>query len=145
MLKSESIGVNLRYDEKPYWDVERARIPNTNDVPVELVVNGQMVESKMLRADGLVSELSFDTKIERSSWVALRIPMSSHTNPIFVIVDDQPIRASRRSAEWSLAAVDQCWSQKSPRIRESERQAAREAYDHARETYRRLIRESPIP
>lgn len=136
---------NLRYDEKPYWDVERARIPNTNDVPVELVVNGQMVESKMLRADGLISELSFDTKIERSSWVALRIPMSSHTNPIFVIVDEQPIRASRRSAEWSLAAVDQCWTQKAPRIRESERQAAREAYDHARETYRRLIRESPVP
>ena len=29
-----------RYDEKPYWDVERARIGDTRQVPVEIVVNG---------------------------------------------------------------------------------------------------------
>ena len=112
---------------------------------MEPVVNGRVVESQRLRGDGRTRELHFETKIDRSSWIALRIPKSSHTNPIFVIVDDKPIRASRRSAEWSLAAVDQCWTQKAPRIRESEKQAAREAYDHARETYRRLIRESPVP
>ena len=33
---------------------------------------------------------------------------SAHTNPVFVIVGDQPIRASRRSAEWCLRGVDQC-------------------------------------
>jgi hypothetical protein len=29
----------LAADEKPYWDLERARIGDTRQVPVELVVN----------------------------------------------------------------------------------------------------------
>ena len=136
---------SLRSDEKPYWDVERARLPDTRNVPVELVVNGRVAESATILADGTMHDLEFEFRPSRSSWVALRIPMSSHTNPIFVTVDGQPIRASRRSAEWCLAAVDQCWSQKAPQIRESERASAREAYDHARTTYRRLISESPVP
>ena len=134
----------LRSDEKPYWDVERARIPGTRDVSVELVVNGRVAASKPLRADGQVQEMEFSADLRRSSWIALRIPMSSHTNPVFATVGGKPIRASRRSAEWCLAAVDQCWSQKAPLIREAERQAARDAYDHARSVYRRLIAESPV-
>ena len=134
----------LRSDEKPYWDVERARIPGTRDVPVELVVNGRVADTKPILADGRVHELEFALTPQRSSWIALRIPMSSHTNPIFLTVDGEPIRASRRSAEWCLAAVDQCWTQKAPRIRESEREDARAAYEHARATYRRLISESPV-
>ena len=61
------------------------------------------------------------------------------------MVDDKPIRASRRSAEWCLAAVNQCWTQKAPRIREEEREDARTAYDHAREVYRKRIAESEAP
>ena len=135
----------LPADEKPYWDVERARITETRNVPVELIVNGQVEDTAVITADGSVQELAFAFTPRRSSWVAVRIPMSSHTNPIFVTVDDKPIRASRRSAEWCLAAVDQCWSQKSPRIRGSERAAAKAAYDHARSVYRQLIAESPVP
>lgn len=134
----------LRYTEKPYWDIERARIPGTRDVPVELVVKGQVADSAAIVADGAVQDLEFSLSLDRSSWVALRIPMSSHTNPVFVSVDGKPIRASRRSAEWCLAAVNQCWTQKAPRIREAERAAARQAYDHARQVYRRLIAESPV-
>ena len=136
--------VGLRSDQKPYWDVGRARIPGTRDVPVELVVNGRVAGTKSILADGRVHELEFAFTPRRSSWIALRIPMSSHTNPIFVTVGGEPIRASRRSAEWCLTAVDQCWTQKAPRIRESERDEARAAYDHARATYRRLISESPV-
>ncbi len=135
----------LRSDEKPYWDIGRARVPGTRNVPVELVVNGQVLDSVSILADGRVQELEFAVTPARSSWIAVRIPMSSHTNPVFVTVAGEPIRASRRSAEWSLAAVDQCWSQKAPRIRESEREAARDAYEHARSVYRRLIAESPVP
>ena len=135
----------LRSDEKPYWDVERARVPGTRNVPVELVVNGRVAASATILADGAMHDLEFEFRPSRSSWVALRIPMSSHTNPIFVTVRGQPIRASRRSAEWCLAAVGQCWSQKAPRIRESERESARQAYDHASATYRRRIEESPVP
>ena len=133
----------LRYDQKPYWHLERARIAGTREVPVELIVNGESVETKSLSADGKVYDLTFETKIDKSSWVALRILPSSHTNPVFVIADGKPIRASRRSAQWCLAAVNQCWTQKMPRIRPADRQAAREAYDHAREVYRRILRETP--
>ena len=133
---------NLRYDEKPYWHVERARIPGRREVAVELIVNGLPVATKNLPADGQVYDLEFDVSIKKSSWVAVRILASSHTNPIFVLVGDKPVRASRRSAEWLLAAVNQCWTQKAPRTRDSEKDQARKAYDHARKVYRTRIAES---
>jgi hypothetical protein len=130
------------YNEKPYWDVERARIGDTREVPVELVVNGQAVARKTVPADGQVRDVAFDVAVEKSSWVAVRILPSAHTNPIFVLVGGKPVRASRRSAEWCLAAVNQCWTQKAPRISVAELGAARQAYDRAREVYRRLIDET---
>jgi len=131
----------LRSDQKPFWDLERARIGNTREVPVELVVNGQAVAKKNLLADGSMQELSFDIPVERSSWIALRILPSSHTNPIFITMGGKPVRASRQSAEWLLKAVDQCWSQKSPRIAEKERAEAAAAYEHARQVYRKILAE----
>ncbi|HKW97315.1 MAG TPA: CehA/McbA family metallohydrolase [Bryobacteraceae bacterium] len=130
----------LRYDEKPYWDLERARIGSSRKVPLELVINGEPVARQEIEADGVLRPVSFDRKIERSSWVALRILPSSHTNPIFVLVNGKPIR-SQRSAEWCLKAVDQCWSQKSPRIRLEERGEAQRAYEAAREAYRARLQE----
>ena len=132
-------------DQQPYWDVERARIGNTRDVPLEIVVNGKVVASKPVTADGVLREVTFDVPIERSSWIAARILPSAHTNPLFALVGEKPIHASRRSAEWCLTAVNQCWTQKAPAIRPSERAAARAAYDHAREVYKRLIAESSDP
>ena len=55
----------------------------------------------------------------------------------------KPIRAPNLNAEWCLQSVNQCWSQKLPRIAQSEAAAARKAYDHARQVYMRLISESP--
>jgi hypothetical protein len=132
-----------RLDQGPYWDVERTRIGNTREIPVEVVVNGRPVAKKNLLADGTVRDLTFEVPIERSSWVALRIYPSAHTNPIFVIVEGKPIRASRKSAEWLLKGVDQCWSQKVPQIAERERADAAAAYEHARQVYRRILAESP--
>jgi hypothetical protein len=129
-------------DQQPYWHVERARIGNTRKVPVELIVNGQSVAKKEIEADGKIQDLSFDYTPDRSSWVALRIFPACHTNPIFVEVDGKPIRASKRSAQWCLDAVDVCWKQKYPRIRESERKAAAEAYDAARQAYRIILAQS---
>jgi hypothetical protein len=136
---------NLRYDQKPYWHLERARVAGTREVPVEVIVNGEVVATRNLVADGQVREMPFEAPIRNSSWIALRILPSSHTNPVFALVDGKPMRASRRSAEWCLAAVNQCWTQKSPRIREADREEARKAYAHAREVYRRLISESVQP
>ncbi len=129
-------------DHQPYWHLERARVVGTRRVPVELVVNGRAVAREEIEADGRIVPLHFDARIERSSWVALRILPSSHTNPVFVLVADRPVRASQDSAAWCLEAVDVCWDQKVARIRESERDAARAAYDHARETYRVILDES---
>ena len=133
---------NRPYSEKPYWDIERARIAGGREVPVEVVVNGKPVARQTIAADGQIRDLSFDVKIERSSWVAIRILPSSHTNPIWVTVDNQPVRASRQSAGWCLKAVDQCWSQKEKLIAASEQDDAKAAYGHARETYRRILAES---
>ena len=130
-------------DQSPYWHIERARIGNTRQVPVELVMNGKPVAQKEILADGTIQDVSFDASVERSSWLAVRILGSSHTNPIFVLVDGKPIRASRRSAEWCLAGVNQCWTQKAPKISKAELPAAQAAYDHAREVYSKLIAECP--
>ena len=130
------------YDEKPYWDLERARVGNTRQVPVELVVNGKAVARQEVLADDMKHDLVFQTPIDKSSWVAIRILPSSHTNPIFVLVGDKPVRASRRSAEWCLAAVHQCWTQKARNISAAQIGDARKAYDQAAKVYRRLIAES---
>jgi hypothetical protein len=74
--------------------------------------------------------------------VALRIYPSSHTNPVFVLVGGKPIRASRKSAEWCLKSVDQCWSQKEKRTRPEELPAAQAAYDAARRAYEKILNES---
>jgi hypothetical protein len=140
-LPNEAIR-RLRPEQGPFWDVERARVGTTRDVPVELVVNGRVAARKTILADGAVRPLEFEVPLRESSWLALRIYPSAHTNPVFAIVDGKPIRASRRSAQWCLAAVNQCWTQKAPRIAPSEIEAARAAYDHAREVYRQRIAES---
>ena len=130
-----------RLDEKPYWHLERCRVGETRTVPVELIVNGQSVARKEIPADGSLAKIEFDTEIKHSSWVALRILPSCHTNPIFIEVAGKPIRASRKSADWCEQAVDVCWNAKVGRIRETERTAAKAAYDKAKEIYAAIAKE----
>ncbi len=132
----------LPYDQKPYWDVERARIGDSREVPVEIVVNGKAVAKQKIVADGKVHRLEFDVPVSESSWIAARVLPAAHTNPVFALVGGRPIRASRRSAEWCLNAVNQCWTQKAPRIKASDLAEAHQAYDEARKVYRQLIGES---
>ncbi len=132
---------NQPYAQKPYWSLERARNGTSREVNVEAIVNGYPVAHQAITADGSMQNVSFDVNVERSSWVALRILPSSHTNPVFVIVGDKPVRASRRSAEWCLKGVDQCWSQKQRFIAPGEMGDAKAAYDHAREAYRKIFSE----
>jgi hypothetical protein len=121
--------------------VERARIGETRKVPVELIVNGEAVARTEVSADGSMQGVSFDAPIKRSSWVALRIYASSHTNPIFVTVADKPIRVSKKSAQWCLKSVDQCWSKKEPLIRSTEKEEARRAYEVATQAYKKILAE----
>ena len=50
---------------RPYWDLERARVGNTRTVPVEVIVNGQAVAKKEVPADGQEREVTFDVEIKQ--------------------------------------------------------------------------------
>jgi len=139
---TEQIRRRSPYDQ-PYWHLERARIGRSRSVPVELVVNGLPRQRAEIEADGQVHPVSFDVTLAESSWIALRILPSSHTNPVTIRIAGKPVRVSA-SAQWCRRAVDVCWKQKSPRIRSAEIQAAATAYDHARATYDRILSECGI-
>jgi hypothetical protein len=124
--------------EMPYWDIERARIGKTRKVGVTLIVNGEAVDTMQVEADGAVRELNFSYPLQQSSWVALRIYPSAHSNPIFIEMDKKPV-LEKKSAAWCLSALDQCWKMKEPNIRDAEKQAAAKAYEKARNIYKQLM------
>ena len=110
---------------------------------VEVVVNGRAVASREVPADGREHALELTVPIDRSAWVALRQFPQLHTNPVNVIVAGRPIRASRESAQWAIACIDQLWRARAKRIAEGERADAAKAYEEARAIYRRIAAESP--
>lgn len=128
--------------QKPFWNIERARIGSTRKVAVELVVNGIAVAKKEITANGNLVPVTFEVPVKASSWVALRILPSSHSNPVFVLVNGKPIRASKTSARWCLKAVDICWQQKKGKIASNERESAKRDYDNAKTIYQRILQES---
>lgn len=130
------------WTQKPFWNIERGRIGKTRTIAVELIVNGEAVDKKIIEANGSIQEIFFETTISKSSWVALRILPSSHTNPIFVLTDNKPIRANKKSAEWCLNAVDVCWNQKQGKISAAEKADAEKVYGEAKFAYRKIIEES---
>ena len=125
--------------QQPYWHIERARIGKSQKVRVELIVNGESVDTTELLADGRWRDVAFNYQVTRSSWVALRIFPSSHTNPVFIQVNGKPV-AERQSVEWCRQAVDRCWKMKHNNIRKEEVSAAKEAYDKARRVYDNIIK-----
>jgi len=109
---------------------------------VEVVVNGRVVATREVPADGSEHAVEFSIPIERSSWVALRQFPQLHTNPVTVLVAGRPVRASRESALWALACIDQLWRARSRQIAPAERGDAEKAYEEARAIYRRIADES---
>ena len=109
---------------------------------VELMVNGQAVSSKQVAADSQPHELEFATKINRSSWVAVRHFPQMHTNPVNVLVGGQPIRASRQSALWCIAAIEQLWRARNEKIALREREEARKTFWSAIDRYRQIAKEA---
>jgi hypothetical protein len=49
----------LPYTERPYWDIERARVGNAREVPVEVIINGQSVARKNILADGSLQDITW--------------------------------------------------------------------------------------
>ncbi|MCS7468947.1 CehA/McbA family metallohydrolase [Stieleria sp. ICT_E10.1] len=109
---------------------------------VEVIVNGNVVDSREIPADGQIHDLKFGVPITQSSWVALRQFPQLHTNPVNVIVDQKPIRASRASARWCEETIHLLWKNRERFIAEDERPEARETYDRAIETYRKIAAET---
>ncbi len=131
-----------RLDQKPYWHVERARVGDSRKVPVELIVNGQSVETREIEADGRITDVQFDfvprfpAGLRCESLPArTRTPCSSKSTAS----QSAPARAS---AQWCLEAVDVCWNKKLRGIRENEQAAAAAAYDVARQAYRKALAEA---
>jgi hypothetical protein len=116
-----------------------ARYPGRKSAPVELVVNGLPVTKQDVPCDGKERDLTFDADIAASSWVAVRLFPGGHTNPFFVVVGGKPIRASRDSARWCLAGVDQCWKMKAKTYKADERKQAADDYEAARKAYKAII------
>jgi hypothetical protein len=110
---------------------------------VELVVNGAAVAAREVPADDKLHELSFSVPVERSSWVALRHFPQMHTNPVTVRVAGRPVRASRQSALWCAACIEQLWRARGRAIAAAEREAAHQTFLKAIETYRKIADEAP--
>jgi hypothetical protein len=124
--------------ERIYWSILSSRIGKTQNVPVELIVNGRPMDTAVIVADGKIRKLNFKYMTDRSCWIAVRILGAAHTNPFFINIDGKQI-SEPKSAEWCMKAVDQCWKMKEPNIKAEEKAAAKEAYDKARKFYSDLM------
>lgn len=121
-----------------FWSILSSRIGKTQNLPVELIVDGRSVDTAVITADGKMNKLNFKYETDKSCWVAVRILGAAHTNPFFVMIDGKNI-SEPKSAEWCMKAVDQCWKMKEPNIKAEEKAAAKEAYDKARKFYSDLM------
>jgi hypothetical protein len=110
---------------------------------VELVVNGQPEQAWTVPADGKTHDLAFKASITQSSWIALRQFPQLHTNPVEILVDENPIRTSRESALWCAETIRQLWHARGHTIMEEERQEARRAFDEAIAIYTEIAAASP--
>ncbi len=111
-------------------------------VLAELIINGYPVANKSLKVDGSIQDISFQHTFKASGWAAIRVFPHAHTNPIYVVVDDQPVRGSVDSMRWCLAGVEQCWKSKQATYAPAEQADAKSAYEHARKVYMDLVNES---
>jgi hypothetical protein len=136
-------GARLVGDTVHYHDTTSAQPFAGGKRRIELVVNGRPVASREVPADDKTHDVTFTADISRSSWVALRHFPQMHTNPVNVIVAGQPIRASRQSALWGIACIDQLWRVRQKNIAPAEQVEARRTFDAAKEIYRRIAAEAP--
>ena len=110
--------------------------------PVELVVNGRVVETKNVPADGKAHDVAFTVTPDRSSWVALRSFPQLHTNPVTVTVGGKPVRASRDSARWCVGVIDRLWAVRAKDIKPEERGEAEKTFQAAIAAYKKIAEEA---
>ena len=108
---------------------------------IEIIANGNVVDSVSVPADGKVHQIDREIEIDQSSWVALRHFPQLHSNPVNVIVDEKPIRASRLSARWCIEMTELLWKNRQRNIAAEERDAAKEAFDFALDKLREIAQQ----
>jgi hypothetical protein len=157
LLSSGSVHVSaslaVLMDEKRHddaeprlgWNVENARISELRLVNVEAVVNGRLAATRTIAADGSEQKIEFNLPIQQSSWVAIRIKGAAHTNPVFVLVDNMPVRASRASVEWIMRSLLESYEAANPRWSQKESANARAAYEYSYAVYQKLLAETKAP
>ena len=111
---------------------------------LEIVVNGEVITSRSVPADGKQHKLQFEIPVSQSSWVAMRQFPQLHTNPVNVLVGERPIRVSSQSVQWCIEATRLLWVNRHKYISETEKEAAREAYDQALAIYERILAETKV-
>jgi hypothetical protein len=118
-----------------------AEVPKGDMRNVELIVNGKVVKSKEIPADDKEHELHWTITLDKSSWVAIRHFPQLHTNPVNVLVADQPIRASKASAQWCIGVIEQLWRVRAKDIKPEERGEAEKAFHKALDIYKQIAAE----
>ncbi|MCB1275322.1 CehA/McbA family metallohydrolase [Prosthecobacter sp.] len=136
-------GARLTGDTVHYHDTTGANPYAGGKRKVELIVNGRPVATREVIADDQVHDLTFNVDIPHSSWVAVRQFPQLHTNPVNVIVAGKPIRASKQSAQWCAACIEQLWRVRKRNIAPAEREEAKRTFDKAIAIYRRIAAEAP--
>lgn len=117
------------------------RVDPAKERVVELIQNGKAIAKATVPADDRIHEIGFDVDVASSSWLALRSGPQLHTNPVEILIANQPIRASKDSAKWCIGVIDQLWSVREKDIRAGERDEARRAFDKAKAIYQRIAAE----
>jgi hypothetical protein len=119
------------------------QVPKGRTRLVEIIVNGKVVATQEVPADDKEHDLTFLLPIENSSWIALRQFPQLHTNPVEVIVNDMPIRASKKSALWCIAVIEQLWRVRAGVIAADERAGAERVFEWAKQRYRKIAEDAP--
>ena len=135
-------GLRLAGDTVELHGSRREMIERGGERLIEIVFNGRQVASAKIPADGQIHERKFDVRIPRSGWIALRQFPQLHTNPVNLIVADQPIRASRASARWCEQTIELLWKNRERSIAPTERDEARQTFDRAKAKYRKIAEDS---
>ena len=137
-----STGTRLVGDTVELHGPRRDLVSRGGERLIEIVLNGQPVAKQTIPADGQIHELAFDIAVPHSGWIALRQFPQLHTNPVNVLVADQPIRASRDSARWCEQTIELLWKNREKNITLAERDEARQTFDRAKARFRELAEQS---
>lgn len=153
--KTEVPGADIRIKDKGKVIIQASWSVNKETFgQVELICNGKVIAKKSgIAKPGEPLILKVKQLFSKSSWICSRRMDSTgyvhilHTSPVYVSVNDQPIRASTEDAQFFVAWIDNILKNLEPggpwnKYFPNELEKAKERYQKAREIYSRIAIES---